>query len=346
MSFDRVWGQEQAVGFLRQALARGRLAHALIFVGPSGVGRRLTARELAKALLCLRADPEQGGCDECRACRQIDHGNHPGCFELARRSGKQVIEVERLREFLKPMRRRLASGERQIFVIDDAEQFGIEGYNTVLKRLEEPPPRNLVILVAQGLDSLPATVVSRAQVVRFHKLAPEVLERVLVERCGVAAETARRVLRLLRGSVEPVAEDLDAWVAERQWVAEAVGRLVPADVVAVCQGILERAAGGGEASVERNLKVVDLLRAALWLYRDAVVWQRTGEEGLLSGAAPADVVQELARRSDGRGLGKSLASLLRAQVELEKTNPALQLSDVLVELVRRRHERSISVGGC
>lgn|GEM_PF-2137318 len=345
MSFDRVWGQEQAIDFLRHALARGRLAHALIFVGPSGVGRRLAARELAKALLCSQPDSERGGCDQCVSCRQVEHGNHLAYFELGREIGKQVVDVERLRDFLRPMRLRLPSEGKQVFVIDDAEQFGTEGYNTVLKRLEEPPPGNLVVLVAQGLDSLPATVVSRAQVVRFHGLAPEVLERVLVERCGVPGETARRVLRLLRGSVEPVAEDLEAWVVERQWVAEAVARLLPADVVAVCQGILERAGDRGEGSVERNLKVVDLLRAAVWLYRDAVVWQRTGEDGLLSGTAPASVVQELALQSDGRGLGKSLASLLRAQVELQKTNPALGLSDVLVELVRRRHERSISVGG-
>jgi len=345
VSFDRVWGQEQAVGFLRRVLARSRLAHALVFVGPSGVGRRLTARELAKALLCHQVDPESGGCDRCLSCRQIDHGNHLGYFELARIAGKQVVEVERLREFLKPMRRRLAPDERQVFVIDDAEQFGIEGYNTVLKRLEEPPPGNLVVLVAQGLDALPATVVSRAQVVRFHGLAPEVLRRVLVERCGVAAGTAKQVLPLLRGSVEPVGEDVEAWVAERRWLAEAVGRLEPADVTAVCQGILERAAKGSETSVERNLKVVELLRAAVWLYRDATVWRRTQEAELLSGAAPAELVVHLAERGDERGLGKSLASLVLAEVQLPKANPALRLPDVLVGLVRRQHERGTSVGG-
>ena len=248
MSFEAVWGQEAAVGFLRRALAADRLAHALLFVGPAGVGRRLTARELAKALLCSRPDPALGACDRCLSCRQFERGNHPGFSELARRTGKQVVEVEVLRQFLAPMRRRLGAAERQVFVIDDAEWLNVEGYNTVLKRLEEPPPGNVVILVARGLDGLPATVVSRSQVVRFGLLGPEVLERVLVERCGLAAEEAGRMVPLLGGTVAPLAEGNESWLADRQWVIEAVSRLAGAEVVGVVEELVARAsqgAGGG-----------------------------------------------------------------------------------------------------
>lgn len=345
MSFERVWGQEQAVGFLKRVLARGRLAHALIFVGPAGVGRRLTARELAKALLCPQAHPQQGGCDLCRSCLQVEHGTHPRYFETRREAGKQVVAVERLREFLRPMARRLGAGERQVFVIDDAERFGVEGYNLVLKRLEEPPAGNFVVLVAQGLDALPATVVSRAQVVRFHRLAREVLVRVLVERCGLSEEAAREVAPWLRGSVEPVGGDLEGWVAERRWVMEMAAGLEPEGVFAAAEQVRERAAEGSAGGAERNLKVAEMLDGAVWLYRDALVWRRTRREELLSGAAPVEVVRRLAERVDAWNLEKSLASLVRAQVELEKTNPALRLPALLVELVRRRDEQHISVSG-
>jgi DNA polymerase-3 subunit delta' len=396
VSFDDVWGQEQAVGYLRRALASGRLAQALLFVGPAGVGRRRTARELAKALLCLHPQskhrPRRGpeaerqhaeACDVCQACRQVEGGNHPRYFELGRTAGKGVVAVDPLREFLKPMARRLAEGEWRVFVIDDAERFGWVGYNTVLKRLEEPPARNVVILVTQNLDSLPATVVSRGQVVRFQRLAPAVLERVLVERVGVSRTTVRHVLPLAGGSLEPAAGNLEAWIAERQWVVAAVARMTPAEVVAVGKELIARAsarreapaeaqepaggravAGGKEAAegeepgadeeatvggkvttAERNLQVVELLRPALWLYRDALVWRATGNETLLSGAAPVGVVRELAERVSREGLEKSLAELLRAQVELKLLNPALQLAAVLVELVRQRYERAIPVAG-
>jgi hypothetical protein len=372
VSFDDVWGQDQAVGFLRRALASGRLAQALLFVGPGGVGRRLTARELAKALLCLQPSAEGGACDVCQDCRQVEGGNHPRYFELGRAAGKRVVEVEALREFLRPMARRLAEREWRVFLIDDAELFAWAGYNAVLKRLEEPPARNVVILVTRNLDSLPATVVSRGQVVRFQQLGAAVLERVLVERLGVLRKTARRVLPLLGGSVEPVAGDLEAWLAEREWVMAAVARMTPAEVVAVGKELVARASpargpspggkGSGESeesppegeevtvgakasSVERNLQVVELLRPALWLYRDALVWQATGKEALLSGVAPLAIVRELAGQASREGLEKSLAELLRAQVELRVLNPALQLAAVLVELVRRRYERGIPVGG-
>ena len=377
MSFDDVWGQEQAVGYLRRALTSGRLAQALLFVGPAGVGRRLTARQLAKALLCLQPGPERGSCDRCQACRQVDGGNHPRCFELGRTAGKRVVAVEALREFLKPMARRLAEGEWRVFLIDDAERFEWAGYNTVLKRLEEPPARNVVILVTQNLDSLPATVVSRGQVVRFQQLAPAVLERVLVERVGLPREMVHRVLPLAGGSVEAAAGNLEAWLAEREWVLAAVARMTPAEVVGVGKELLARAsaprgtsagarepAGGREAAegqeadadeevtaggrvtgAERNLQVVELLRPALWLYRDALVWQATGKEGLLSGVAPSGIVRALAERVSREGLEKSLAELLRAEVQLRVLNPALQLAAVLVELVRQRYERVIPVAG-
>jgi len=401
VSFDDVWGQEHAVGYLRRALASDRLAQALLFVGPAGVGRRRAARELAKALLCLHprakrraprpeADLQHAAaCDLCQACRQVEGGNHPRCFELGRGAGKRVVEVKALREFLEPMGRRLAEGEWRVFLIDDAERFEWAGYNTVLKRLEEPPARNVVILVTQNLDSLPATVVSRGQVVRFQRLAPAVLERVLVERLGVPRGTAHRVLPLMGGSVEPAGGNLEAWLAEREWVVSAVARMTPAEVVAVGRELIARAsarreapagakepvggrepaggrevAGGKDAAegeepagdeevtagakvtaAERNLQVVELLRPALWLYRDALVWQATGTEELLSGVASAGVVRELAERVSREGLEKSLAELLRAQVQLRVLNPALQLAAVLVELVRQRYERVIPVAG-
>jgi hypothetical protein len=210
-----------------------------------------------------------------------------------------------------------------------------------------------------------------------------------LERLGIPRETARRVLPLLGGSVEPAAGNLEAWAAEREWVLAAVARMTPAETVAVGRELVARASARREASVpgrmpagakepaggrqaaggkaaaegeepgadeevtaagrvtgaERNLQVVELLRPVLWLYRDALVWRATGREELLSGVAPAGVVRGLADGVSRQGLEKSLAELLGAEVELRKLNPALQLAAVLVELVRQRDERTISVAG-
>jgi len=345
VSFEEVWGQEQAVGFLWRALAAGRLAHALAFVGPAGVGRRLTARELAQALLCEHPDREQGGCGVCASCRRLASGNHPNYFELARQTGKQVVEIDLLREFLKPMGHRLARGERRIFAIDDAESFKNESYNLVLKRLEEPPPGNFVILITQSLDALPDTVVSRSQVVRFHRLGTAVLERVLVERCGLAKKEAEEVAPLLVGTVAPLADGVDTWLAERRWVIDAVCSMEPGDEVAVAEELLSRATEATDSGVERNLKAAALLRPVIWLYRDALVWRHSGEEELLSGAVPVATVEKVAEKAGAEGLEKSLANLLRASVELQVSNPAIRLSELFVELVRRPHERATPVAG-
>src|SRR5919201_4940533 len=98
MPFTHIQGQESAVATLRNALARDRLAHAYVFIGPAGVGKRLTALTLAQAVLCT--DKPREGCGICPSCASVAAGTHPDLILVAPETGKQFISINQVRDHL------------------------------------------------------------------------------------------------------------------------------------------------------------------------------------------------------------------------------------------------------
>jgi DNA polymerase III subunit delta' len=161
--------QPRAVALLRRALESGRVAHAYAFVGPSGSGRMTAARAFAQALLC-----EMGaGCGRCRPCALAAGGQHPDLHVLVptppenNPKGSRTIKIDAVRELERQATLRPALGGRRVIVLDEAERMTAETPETFLKFLEEPPPGTVVVLVVSGVRAVPATVISRCQIVRF-----------------------------------------------------------------------------------------------------------------------------------------------------------------------------------
>ena len=161
--FRDVPDQDDAVGFLRRAVASGRIAHAYAFVGPAGSGMLAAALGLAKALHA----------GDAAAAGRIDRGVHPDVRVLAptppekQPKGPLAIRVDLVREVERLAALRSAAGAWKVFVIDEAEKMTGAAPQAFLKTLEEPPARTLIVLILTRLRGLPATVLSRCQVVRF-----------------------------------------------------------------------------------------------------------------------------------------------------------------------------------
>jgi DNA polymerase-3 subunit delta' len=200
MSWSRIRGQSAALSAFHAAFDRGRLGQAYLLVGPDGVGKRLFATELAKALLCEKPPAALAACDHCPACAQVTAGTHPDVLTLATPEGKHELPVEAMREFCTRMALKPARGRRKVGLVLDADDFNEESANSFLKTLEEPAPGSLLLLLATGTDRQLPTILSRCQVVRFPPLAPADLRAVL-EAEGVAAEQLDRLVRLGGGSV-------------------------------------------------------------------------------------------------------------------------------------------------
>src|SRR5262249_17651493 len=148
MSWRRIRGHEALVQGFTQAWRRGRLAHGYLFSGPPGVGKRLFADELAKALLC-EAPPacRLEACDRCAACTLVAAGTHPDFFAVSRPEDTNEIPIAVMRELCRGLTLKTARGRGKVAVLDDADDLNEESANCFLKTLEEPPPRSVFILV-------------------------------------------------------------------------------------------------------------------------------------------------------------------------------------------------------
>ncbi len=203
MPWHSIRGHDRVVDDLRRTLALGRFPHALLFVGPEGVGKKAFAVTLAQALLCERV-PETAldPCGTCPSCLQVRNGAHPDLLQVERPEDKHELPIRVIRELcldlgLKPMH-----GTRRVAIVDDADDLNDEAANAFLKTLEEPPPSSVLILIGTSAEVQLDTIVSRCRVVRFDPVPVDDLAAVLLEQHVTAdPDEASRLAKLGEGSV-------------------------------------------------------------------------------------------------------------------------------------------------
>ncbi|MEN6451609.1 MAG: DNA polymerase III subunit delta' [Thermoguttaceae bacterium] len=204
----------------RRALQRGRLASSFLFAGPAGIGKRTFALKLAQAMLCqTRPEESLDPCESCPSCAQAVAGTHPDIAMVAKPADKSFIPLElflgerehRRREGLchqigiKPY-----LGRRKIAIIDDADYLNAEAANALLKTLEEPPPRSVLILIGTTPAKQLPTIRSRCQLIRFRPLPTEVVAKLLAAKHLAANEAdAQRLASYSEGSVQRALELAD-----------------------------------------------------------------------------------------------------------------------------------------
>ncbi|WP_191278009.1 DNA polymerase III subunit gamma and tau [Nocardioides flavus (ex Wang et al. 2016)] len=211
-TFQEVIGQDHVTEPLRAALAANRVNHAYLFSGPRGCGKTTSARILARALNCAQA-PISDPCGECDSCRDLARGG-PGSIdviEIDAASHGGVDDARDLREkaFFAPVRDRY-----KVYIIDEAHMVTTQGFNALLKLVEEPPPHLRFIFATTEPDKVLPTIRSRTHHYPFRLIPPRLLSDYLTQLAGeegVAIEPAALplVVRAGAGSARDTLSVLD-----------------------------------------------------------------------------------------------------------------------------------------
>ncbi|HEY7600425.1 MAG TPA: DNA polymerase III subunit delta' [Candidatus Limnocylindrales bacterium] len=192
-------GQPSALALVQRAVHSERPPHALLLVGPTGVGKTTLALDMAAGLLCLAADPAARPCTECAACHKVAHGNHPDLHRLAPEGAGQQIRVAQIQALASELALLPLEGRFRVAIIESAQRMNIDAQNALLKTLEEPPARVALILAADDSAGLLPTVVSRCARARLGPVATEPITELLAERGLADAARAAALTRLAGG---------------------------------------------------------------------------------------------------------------------------------------------------
>ncbi|HAI20606.1 MAG TPA: hypothetical protein DCM14_01680 [Clostridiales bacterium UBA8153] len=163
-------GQQAAFRLLETALARGQVAHAYLFTGP-GPGLAQAGLELARALNCLEGPGEP--CGVCLHCRRSARGNLADVGVVEPDQG--TMKLAQVRNVQRALGMVSHESRYKVWILDRADTMSAEASNSLLKLLEDPPGDAVLVLTATSPSSLPATVLSRCQVVRFSPPSPQEL---------------------------------------------------------------------------------------------------------------------------------------------------------------------------
>ena len=212
--FESIIGQDHIVGTLKNAIQKGRLAHAYLFTGPRGVGKTSTARILAKVLNCKEGSILKP-CQKCSSCLEINQGRSLDVIEIDGASNRGIDEIRALRENVKFSP---TNGKYKVYIIDEVHQITPDGFNALLKTLEEPPEFVKFIFATTHPQKVMPTIISRCQRMDFRRISVieiiSQLEKIIAqEKITVDKEVLFAVAKSSDGSLRDAESVLDQLVS-------------------------------------------------------------------------------------------------------------------------------------
>src|SRR6266571_3818435 len=360
--FEDVTGQEILTQTLQNSIEHGRLHHAYLFSGARGVGKTTTARLVARALNCHKADqPTPTPCapiDEtaCASCREIAEGRSMDVLEIDAASNTGVDNVRDV--IINSIAVAPARDRYKVFIVDEVHMLSPSAFNALLKTIEEPPPRVVFIMATTEEHKVPETIASRCQLFEFRTIATaKIAERLRViagaEKISISDEAIGEIARAGEGSMRDAQSAFDqviSFAGEKITttdVEKALG-IAGADVLArVVNGIAENQPAEALAIVDdlvmRGHNLRNFCRDVLGHLRDLLVVKVSGDPKLLdTSSAQTSALQQQAALFSESDLVRFFHSLAETESGLkDAANPRYQVEVGLVKLMEMRRLASL-----
>jgi DNA polymerase-3 subunit delta' len=320
VSFTHIIGHDRQKDVLWRAVRNNRLAHAYLFAGPDGVGKRLTALALVRTLFCA----EERGCGECPPCRKVDHHNHPD-LHLLEPDGNN-IKIEQIRNIQRDLSLRPHEASRKVCLIEAAETMTVGAANALLKTLEEPRGDTLLILLSSQPQRLLETIRSRCQPLFFARQPLELLRDTLQAQLGVSDAEAHVLAALADGSFKKAfGKDRQLYLEERRSLLKTLTGLSPGSILPILE-FAEQLSGDKAA-------LPDILEIFQAFYRDVLMTVHGRDPAELVNLDLVEKVHRIAAREDVNGVLQKLEALVNARRQLERNlNTQLVVENLLLRL--------------
>ena len=194
--FRGILGNEETKKILENSIKKQKISHSYMFIGQSGIGKFMVAKEFAKAVLC---QGEQRPCDKCEACIKFNGDNNPD-IKIIDEAEEKSIKTETIKEMIKGVYEKPIVSSKKVYIINDSHKMTKEAQNSLLKTLEEPPEYVVIILVTENENLLLNTIKSRCTKVKFNSLTNNELIKILKEKYSYN-EISENILEVAGGSV-------------------------------------------------------------------------------------------------------------------------------------------------
>ena len=193
--FDKIIGNEKIKLELEQTIKLNKMSHSYMFIGTSGIGKKMIAKEFAKMILC---QGQQKYCNKCKSCIEFDSNNNPD-FQLIEPEGVS-LKIDQIRQVQKKIIEAPIISEKKVYIIDDADLMTTEAQNCLLKTLEEPPEFVTIILIGSRENNFLSTIKSRCTIIKFQDIENEKIKQYLSQNYGIS-DISENMLEVFSGSI-------------------------------------------------------------------------------------------------------------------------------------------------
>jgi DNA polymerase III subunit delta' len=337
MPFRDVVGHTRLIDLLSRSVAGSTLPPSLLFAGPAGVGKHLTALAVAQALNCTKTGQVSGlsdrgsvdGCGVCAACTRIARGVHPDVLLVAP-GDSGAIKIDQVRDIVDRAQYRPFEGRRRVVIVDEADALVQPAQNALLKTLEEPTPSSVFILVTARPDMLLPTVLSRCPQLRFRPLSAADIAAALIARGRSEAE-ARAVAAIADGSLGQALQIRAGDLVESRELAQevlekAAAQPDPARRIETAQRLIAKPPSG----VTERDQLATHLRAMAVLLRDIALLATGGDDRALANADVRPALARLTNTYHGARGTRAFAAVDRALFALQRNAGVKLVADWLV----------------
>ncbi len=324
-------GNRQVFEFLAKSLANQQVTGSYIFTGPANLGKNTAANFFARCLVCENQGQSAMPCGKCPACLEAAKGIHSDIYLIEKPDDKKNIAVEQVRDFIRSLSMSSFLNSYKIGIIKGAENLSQGAVNALLKTLEEPKAKVVVILTVTDLEALPKTIISRSQILRFRAVASDMIYDELIKKYKASRSQAKNFSRLAAGRPALALKFFQdkEYYENYQNIVRSFVALLNSDInerLKAIENILSKE-GKGQAAVKAAAAVIDC-------------WQNLARDLMLLKYDLAELIQhqpfekELAEVKSKLNL-KALINLLNVlkqarQYLAANVNPRLALESVAV----------------